>query len=180
LEIIPLVRDELVIEDTGVLAALFDPLRYRLYGMLASPRSVAELAHEVEMPANRLYYHVHRLVECGLVHQVDARVSGRHTERIYARTAARIRFSGDVELYEGGLLRGIAEELDGAMQLAGADDPGSLSYHRPTLTPATARELEERLRSVIAEYAEREEVGEGAARFGVLGVLARLHGRDQA
>jgi DNA-binding transcriptional ArsR family regulator len=167
-------EEPLVIEDTRVLAALFDPLRYRLYGLLAAPRSVAELAREVDLPANRLYYHVHRLVESGLVRQVDARANGRHTERIFGRTATRIRFSGDVELYEGGLLRGISDELDVAMQLAGEDGPGSLSYHRPTLRPGTARELEERLRSLVAEYAEREEAGEGAAPFGVLAVLAPL------
>lgn len=168
--------DELVIEDTGVLAALFDPLRYRLFGLLATPRTVAELAREVGLPANRLYYHVRRLVECGLVRQVDARASGRHTERIYARAAQRIRFTGEIQVYAGGLLRGIADELDAALQRAGDDDAGSLSYHRPTLLPATARELEERLRALVAEYAERDEPGEGAEAFGLLAVLAPLRG----
>ncbi len=167
---------ELVIEDPGVAAALFDPLRYRLFRLLETPRSVAELALEVEMPANRLYYHVRRLVECGLVRQVDARPSGRHTERIYARAAERVRFSGELELYEGGLLRGIADELEAALHGATDDDPGAVSYHRPTLRPDTARELESRLHDLIAEYAERDETGEGAARFGVLGVLVALTG----
>jgi DNA-binding transcriptional ArsR family regulator len=173
LEKIQIVTPELTLEDPAAVAALYDPLRYRIFRLLATPRTVAELAVELGMPANRLYYHVKRLVDCGLVAQVDARASGRHTERVYGRAAERIRFSGDLELYEGGLLRGIADELDEWLQAAGEDDPGSVSYHTPTLDPATARELETRLRALIAEYAEREEGGDGARRFGVLGVLAR-------
>ena len=166
--------DELVIEDPGVVAALFDPLRYRLFRLLETPRTVTELATELGLPANRLYYHVRRLAQSGLVHQVDARPSGRHTERVYARTAARIRFSGELELYDGGLLRGIADELDDALAHASEDDRGTLSYHRPRLLPATARELERRLADLIAEYADREEAGEAAERYGVLGVLVPL------
>ena len=166
--------DELVIEDPGVVAALFDPLRYRLFRLLETPRTVTELATELGLPANRLYYHVRRLAQSGLVHQVDARPSGRHTERVYARTAARIRFSGELELYDGGLLRGIADELDDALARASEDDRGTLSYHRPRLLPATARELERRLADLVSEYADREEAGEAAERYGVLGVLVPL------
>jgi hypothetical protein len=167
-------RDELVIEDPGVVSTLFDPLRYRLFRLLETPRTVAELAADVELPSNRLYYHVRRLVESGLVRQVDARVSGRHTERVYGRTAPRFRFSGDIELYAGGLLRSIAEELDAALERSSEDAPGTLSYHRPALLPETARELERRLHDLVAEYADREESGEGAERYGLLGVLVSV------
>lgn len=163
---------ELRLEDPAAIVALYDPLRHRLFRLLASPRTVAELAAEVGTPANRLYYHVRKLVDCGLVQQVDVRASGRHLERVYGRAAERIRFAGDLELYEGGVLRGIADELDGWLQSAREDDPGSVSFHTPTLAPDTARELETRLRELIAEYADREEGGEDARRFGVLGVLA--------
>lgn len=165
---------ELRIDDPSVLAALYDPLRYRLFRLLESPRSVAELAADVGMPANRLYYHVRRLVECGLVRQVDARASGRHTERIYGRAAAQIRFSGDLEVYTGGFLRGIADELDTGLQSVVGDSPGSVSYHTVSLTPERASELEGRLRDLIAEYAEAKPTGQCATRFGVLGVLAPL------
>jgi DNA-binding transcriptional ArsR family regulator len=167
------VEDELRLENPAVVVALYDPLRYRIFKLLAAPRTVAELGEAVGMPANRLYYHVRRLVECGLVRQVDARASGRHTERVYGRTAERIRFSGDLDLYEGGLLRGITDELDaGLMRAAAEDGPGSVSYHGATLSSESARELEERLRALIAEYADRRETAPGAHRYGVLGVLA--------
>ena len=161
------------VDDPAVVVALYDPLRYRIFRLLQAPRTVAELGDAIGMPPNRLYYHVRRLVECGLVRQVDARASGRHTERVYGRTAERIRFSGDLDLYEGGLLRGITDELDaGLAQAAAEDGPGSVSYHGATLSPASARELEERLRALIAEYADRREMEPDARRFGVLGVLA--------
>jgi DNA-binding transcriptional ArsR family regulator len=163
------------VDDPAVVVALYDPVRYRIFRLLAAPRTVAELGEEVGMPANRLYYHVRRLVECGLVQQVDARASGRHTERVYGRTADRIRFSGDLDLYQGGLLRGITDELDEGLARAAADDaPGSVSYHGATLSPDSAHELEERLRALIAEYADRRETAPGARRYGVLGVLAPL------
>lgn len=163
-----------------MLAALFDPLRYRLFRLLETPRSVAELAGEIGVPANRLYYHVRRLVSCGLVRQVDARASGRHTERIYGRTAARIRFSGDVELRGGeGLLLGIADELErGLASARERGDPGLLTYHAVSLTPEEAHELEERLGAVIAEY-ERARPAAGGRRFGVLGVVAPLPKPEQ-
>jgi DNA-binding transcriptional ArsR family regulator len=163
---------ELRLEDPAAVAALYDPLRYRLFRLLAEPRTVAELAADAGMPADRLYYHVKRLVACGLVHEVETRTRGRHRERVYGRTAERIRFSGDLELYEGGLLRGIGDELDSWLRDARDGDAASVSYHTPTLAPATARELETRLRGLIAEYADREEAGEGTRRYGVLGVIA--------
>ncbi len=60
----------------------------------------------------------------------------------------------DLDLCEGGLLRGITDELDAGLAQAAAEDvPGSVSYHIATLSPESARELEERLRALIAEYA---------------------------
>lgn len=172
--------DELEIEDPAVLAALYDPLRYRLFRLLETPRSVAELGDEVEMPANRLYYHVRRLVACGLVRRVDVRTRGKHTERIYGRTAARIRFVGDADIYGGGLLRGIADELDTGLRLAGDDaESALLSYHVVSLTPSRASELAERLRGLIAEYERMRPPSRGGRRFGVLGVVAPLPEQDR-
>jgi len=172
--------DELRIEDSSVLAALYDPLRFRLFRLLETPLSVAELAAEVDRPANRLYYHVRRLMDCGLVKQVDARTSGRRTERIFGRAASRIRYSGDLDVYTGGFLRGIADELDAGLQTVAGSAPGSVSYHTVALTPSRAHELEGRLRDLIAEYVEAESTARSARRFGVLGVLAPVPGTRDA
>lgn len=167
--------EELELDDPAVVAALYDPLRYRLFRLLETPRTVAEVAREIGLPANRLYYHVRRLLDCGLVRQVDVRARGRHTERVYGRTAARIRFSGELELGGETVLRGIADELERGLRLAaGTNEPGLLSYHAVQLTEERAAELEERLRALIAEYESSPSTGDESTRFGLLGVLVRL------
>jgi DNA-binding transcriptional ArsR family regulator len=168
---------ELAIDDPAVVAALYDPLRYRLFRLLETPRSVAELAAEVEMPANRLYYHVRRLTECGLVRQVDARPSGRHTERVYGRTAERIRFSGELDLDAGagGLIRGIVDELEAGIRAASDGELASrISYHVVHLGAEGAEKLEQRLHTLISEYESQSTPGVGTHRFGLLGALVPL------
>jgi hypothetical protein len=123
---------------------------------------------------------VRGLVDGGLVKQVDARPSGRHTERIYGRAAARIRFSGDLEVYTGGFLRGIADELEVGLRSVADDAPGGVSYRTVLLTPRQATELEERLRALIGEYERTSSTSRSARRFGVLGVLAPLPGEGEA
>jgi DNA-binding transcriptional ArsR family regulator len=174
-------RDELHIDDPAVVAALYDPLRYRLFRLLETPRSVAELASAVGMPANRLYYHVRRLVECGLVRQVDARASGKHLERVYGRVAERIRFSGELDLDAGGsgLLRGIVAELEAGIRSVGDEEIASrLSYHVVSLTPERAHELEQRLHALISEFEGESAPAEGTRRFGLLGALVPLEERS--
>jgi DNA-binding transcriptional ArsR family regulator len=154
---------ELVVTDPTVLETLYDPLRYRVFRVLEEPRTVAEVAQVVGMPANRLYYHVRRLVENGLIEQMP--VTG--SERVYR--AKQVRFTGDVGLPEiGGPLRAIVTEL--ASGEFGRESPGLLTWHVGPLTKRRARELERRMQALVAEYTD-DKRGE---RFGILGVLARL------
>ena len=174
---------ELHIEDPAVVAALYDPLRYRLFRLLETPRTVAELAAEVDLPPDRLYYHLRRLVECGVVRQVDVRAAGRHNERVFGRVADRIRFSGELDLDAGGsgLLRGIVDELEAGVRAVGPDaTDGMVSYHVVSLDPERATELERRLRAVISDFEDATDEGEGARRFGLLGVLVPLAEADRA
>jgi DNA-binding transcriptional ArsR family regulator len=154
---------EIVVTDPTVLETLYDPLRYRVFRMLEEPCTVAEVAQEVGMPPNRLYYHVRRLVENGLIEQVPATGS----ERVYR--AKQLRFTGDVGVAEvGGPLRAIVTEL--ASGEFGGGSPGLLTWHVGPLTKRRARELERRMQALVAEYAD-DKRGE---RYGILGVLARL------
>jgi GNAT superfamily N-acetyltransferase/DNA-binding transcriptional ArsR family regulator len=172
------VREELVLEDVGAVRTLLDPTRHRVFELVRTPRSVREIAGEMQMPADRLYYHVHRLVEAGLIKQVDTRSSRRHTERIFGRTAERISFSGDVALDGLGPLRAFAAELDRALIAASPEDPASVSYHAGGLAEERAHELADRLRSLIAEY-DDPHAPPGARRFGILGVVAPIGQADQ-
>lgn len=172
-------RAALEVDDPAVLAALYDPVRYRIFRALEVPRTIAELAGELERPANRLYYHVRVLVDAGLVRQVGVRQSGRHTERVFGKAAERVRFTGDLETGSGrGLLRAIAEELDDAIAKPSAGDrEGTVSYHVVSLVPERARELEQRLRELVDEYEGDTARGPGTRQYGLLGAFVPLVGR---
>ena len=170
---IPLVKQELVIDDAAAVRVLLDPLRSRIFELLLTPRSIPELASVLDAPADRLYYHVHRLADAGIVEETGTRTSGRHTERLFARAAKRIRFTGDLALEGRRPLRAFTDDLDEALVAAAPDDPASVVYHAGGMTEAQAAELGDRMRALIAEY-ENPDAIEGSRRFGVLGVVAPL------
>ena len=71
----------------GVHRALGDPLRIRLFEALWNgPRSAKELAAEVGLPPDRLYYHLRQLERAGIVEVGEYRAlpSGK-AERVYRR-----------------------------------------------------------------------------------------------
>jgi DNA-binding transcriptional ArsR family regulator len=71
----------------GVHRALADPLRIRLFEALGrGPRSVKELAAEVGLPPDRIYYHLRHLERAGIVEVADYRRSqSGKAERVYRR-----------------------------------------------------------------------------------------------
>ena len=166
-------RHELVLEDPAAVRVLLDPLRSRIFELLRTPRSIPELGGELGAPADRLYYHVNRLARAGLVEETGTRRTGRHTERLFARSAERIRFTGDLALDGHRPLRAFTDELDEALAGAAPDDPASVVYHAGGLTEDRAAELGDRLRALIAEY-DDPDPPPGSRRFGILGVVAPL------
>ncbi|MFD9902660.1 ArsR/SmtB family transcription factor [Streptomyces sp. NPDC059063] len=66
--------------------ALADPLRIRmLEGLWEAPQSARELADRLELPADRLYYHLGQLERAGLIEISEYRPLARgKVERIYA------------------------------------------------------------------------------------------------
>ena len=67
--------------------ALADPLRIRLLEALwFSPRSVKELAEAVELPPDRLYYHLRQLEQAAIIEVSGYRpLPGGKVERLYQR-----------------------------------------------------------------------------------------------
>ena len=70
--------------------ALADPLRIQLLEALwFSPRSVKELAQAVELPPDRLYYHLRQLEEAAVIEVSGYRpLPGGKVERLYQRAEA--------------------------------------------------------------------------------------------
>lgn len=80
---------------TQVHKALSNPLRLRVMEMLwVRPRSARELSPLVGMPADRLYHHLKRLTDAGLVEIGEYRpLPGGKVERVYA--ASKIEPPGE-------------------------------------------------------------------------------------
>lgn len=80
-------RDVLYLERLDQAEALLKPLRVDVLRRLAEPRSCTEIGADLGHPPQKVYYHVKRLEEAGLVEQVaQRRVRGIH-EGVYQATA---------------------------------------------------------------------------------------------
>jgi DNA-binding transcriptional ArsR family regulator len=80
-------RDVLYLERIEQAETLLKPQRIDVLRQLAEPRSCTEVASRLDQTPQRVYYHVKRLVDAGLVTQVaERRVRGIH-EGIYQASA---------------------------------------------------------------------------------------------
>lgn len=80
-------RDVLYLDDMEQAEALLKPARVEILRRLAEPKSCTEVAAELDQTPQRVYYHVKRLVDAGLVAQVsERRIRGIH-EGLYQATA---------------------------------------------------------------------------------------------
>jgi DNA-binding transcriptional ArsR family regulator len=80
-------RDVLYLDQIEQAETLLKPQRIEVLRQLAEPRSCTDVATELEQTPQRVYYHVKRLTEAGLVSQVSERkVRGIH-EGLYQASA---------------------------------------------------------------------------------------------
>jgi DNA-binding transcriptional ArsR family regulator len=80
-------KDVMHLEQLEQAEALFKPQRIEVLRRLAEPRTCGEVAGQLGQTPQRVYYHVKRLVEAGLVTLVEERkVRGLH-EGVYQATA---------------------------------------------------------------------------------------------
>jgi DNA-binding transcriptional ArsR family regulator len=80
-------RDVLYLEQIEQAEALLKPQRIEVLRQLAEPRSCTEVAMALDQTPQRVYYHVKRLVEAGLVTQVSERRVRGIVEGIYQASA---------------------------------------------------------------------------------------------
>lgn len=94
----------LVIEDPETLKVLYDPVRFKVVGLLRDGRTAKELAEELGRPLTSLYYHLNLLVEHGLAEVQEERISGRTVERVFRRAANEFVAHGEVGKVVDGLV----------------------------------------------------------------------------
>lgn len=85
-----------VIADADSAATALDPTRARLLAELREPASAATLAAKLDLPRQKVNYHLRALESHGLVELADTRRHGGLTERLMRATAASYVISADV------------------------------------------------------------------------------------
>ncbi|AUG80385.1 ArsR family transcriptional regulator [Kitasatospora sp. MMS16-BH015] len=80
--------DVAVIEEAAAAEAALDPIRSRILAALAEPGSAAMLAGRLDLPRQKVNYHLKELERHGLVELAEERRKGNVTERVYRATAA--------------------------------------------------------------------------------------------
>ena len=76
-----------VLDDPAAAAAVLDPLRSRVLGALAEPGSASTVAATLDLPRQKVNYHVRALEELGLVELVEERPRRGLTERVVVASA---------------------------------------------------------------------------------------------
>jgi DNA-binding transcriptional ArsR family regulator len=145
-------REVLYLEQLEQAEALLKPQRIEVLRLLAEPRSCTEVAVRLDQTPQRVYYHVKRLVEAGLVTQVSERkVRGIH-EGVY-QAAARSYW--------------LSPRLVGRIGLRRAQDDLSLGY------------LLNLMEEVAAEVAALDRTAAELPSIGVSGEVRVPPGRRQ-
>ncbi len=79
--------DVAAIESPAAAAASLDPMRARLLAELKEPGSASTLAAHLNIPRQKVNYHLRTLEQHGLIELVEERRKGNCTERILQSTA---------------------------------------------------------------------------------------------
>jgi len=80
-------RDVLYLEQIAQAETLLKPQRVEVLRQLAEPRSCTEVARRLDQTQQRVYYHVRRLLDAGLVSQVSERRVRGIVEGVYQASA---------------------------------------------------------------------------------------------
>lgn len=85
-----------VIDEAAVARVALDPMRARILRQLAEPGSASTVAQALDLPRQKVNYHLRLLEEHGLVHLVEERPRRGLTERVVAATAHAYAISPEV------------------------------------------------------------------------------------
>lgn len=106
-----------------LMKVLSDPRRNQILHLAESPVTVKDLAEEIEEKPSRLYYHVNKLLEVGLLEVVDTKLHGNLTEKYYQAKDNDVFYKGDLKM--------MAENMPYALAaLYNTLDPGVKLYEK--------------------------------------------------
>lgn len=175
------------LDDLDLLAHVTHPVRGAVLRRLKDPRTVAEVAAAMQVPVTRLYHHVNKLEQLGLIHVVATRQVAAVTERRYQASGRSFRIA-----------RSLVETSDDrelALALSALFDVAKLGFQRTVesgryrdtehleehsiltlgelaVTPERRRELIHRLRELVEEFGSELDINDPAAEHVTLFVAA--------
>lgn len=174
-----------VIDAPEAAIAALDPVRSRLLAELGEPRSSTELARALDLPRQRVNYHVRQLEARGLVTGAGERRWGGITERLLVATARSYLVSPEVlgaaaarpdsderpDRLSGAYLAALAGRVlrDVGTLLRRSHDTGrpvqtlaldaEVTFATPDARAAFARDLTEAVTAVIARHHDERSAG---------------------
>ena len=182
-------RRKLVVREASKLRALRTPLRQEILNALEKlgRGTVKDIAAELRRPPASLYYHIHKLVDAGLVNEAGSRPAGRRREAVYQTAAEKIIVDRSVS--EKGFTDALvdlhratfraaeresiaalrAERVDGAKRRDGV----TLLRLTARLRPAEARRARKMLRE-IARFMKEHDSPDTPTAFALTATLVRL------
>lgn len=97
----PEILDERRVDDLETLRMLADPLRLAILGALPAnpdeaPRTVKEVAEELDEGQTKLYRHIKQLEDSGLIHVAETRVVSGIIEKRYRSSQRRLTVESDL------------------------------------------------------------------------------------
>ncbi|MEU1031625.1 winged helix-turn-helix domain-containing protein [Streptomyces mirabilis] len=151
----------------GVHKALADPLRIRLLEALwEMPQSARELADHVDLPPDRLYYHLNHLERAGLIEIAEYRPLARgKVERVYtpAVTEPPSDAANPEEMAEflGSMLDATRADINAAHRSKQAGGRREVDLHRGALrlTDEALAELRGHIERLATQFGDRDAPG---------------------
>ena len=164
----PLERIEF--DNLDFVADVTHPVRGRIYRAMKEPRTIAEVAALLDAPVTRLYHHVQRLEDSGLIRVVATRQVGSVTERRFHVVAKGLGIAQEfIESSDpaeaaaalGSLFDfakvGLQREVELGTFLQDRDDDSSIiSLGDMRLSPERRKELVVRLSAVVEDFVSEE------------------------
>lgn len=175
------------LDDLDLLAHVTHPVRGAIMRRLKEPRTVAEVAAAMGVPVTRLYHHVNKLDQLGLIRVVATRQVAAVTERRYQASGRSFRVARS--LLESSDERELAAALGALFDVARVgfqrtvesgryhdaehfEDHSFLSLGELALSATRRRELVRRLAAVVDEFGSDRDLDDPEAERVVLFVTA--------
>jgi DNA-binding transcriptional ArsR family regulator len=177
-------QDELVISDLETLKVLSDPLRMQLIELMGDqPRTVKQVAQQLEMTPNKLYYHIRLLEDHGLIRVVETHIVSGIVEKHYQTTAKEITVADgllsiskpedgeEIEALVSSILDGAKADFKRSLRVRSQGDVQSevrystnITREMARLTREQANTIRERLAELVKEFEAYDDESEQEER----------------